>query len=148
MKEAMDLLEDIRDLDLEMQKIDRKIDAIDNGVRNRAYTLVEIKQEDILQAELDEKRKQRSELLLQLENILEDDKKEKELKVELMRRYQESSNDEERSEIGYYVEITRQVTSKISERKMANRINSITSSNNSNSRFGQKYSKEDDDLEI
>lgn len=147
MEEAMDLLEDIRDLDLDMQNIGRKIDAIDNGVRNRAYTLVEIKQEEILQAELDEKRKQREELLLALETILEDEKKEKELKAELMRRYQESSNNDERSEIEQYAEITRQVTSRISERKINNRIEGITS-RNSTTRFGKKYSKEDDDLEI
>ena len=148
MKEALDLLKDVRYLDLDMQNLGRRIDSIDNNARNRAYTLVEIKQEDLLQAELDEKRKQRSELLLQLENILEDEKKEKELKAELMRRYQNASNDEERSEIGQYVEITKQVTSNISSRKMADRINGIISSKKSSSRFGQKYSKEDDDLEI
>ena len=147
MEEALDLLKDVRYLDLDMQNLGRRIDSIDNNARNRAYTLVEIKQEEILQAELDEKRKQRSELLLQLENILEDEKKEKELKAELMRRYQNASNDEERSEIGQYVEITRQVTGRISKRKMADRINDIASKNTS-SRFGQKYSKEDDDLEI
>lgn len=147
MVEALDLLKDVRYLDLDMQNLGRRIDSIDNNARNRAYTLVEIKQEEILQAELDEKRKQRSELLLQLENILEDDKKEKELQTELMRRYQESSNNDERSEIEQYVEITRQVTSRISERKMNNRIKGITS-RNSTTRFGQKYSKEDDDLEI
>lgn len=148
MEEALDLLKDVRYLDLDMQNLGRRIDSIDNNARNRAYTLVEIKQEEILQAELDEKRKQRSELLLQLENILEDEKKEKELKAELMRRYQNASNDEERSEIGQYVEITKQVTSNISSRKMADRINGIISSKKSSSRFGQKYSKEDDDLEI
>ena len=143
MEEALDLLKDVRYLDLDMQNLGRRIDSIDNNARNRAYTLVEIKQEEILQAELDEKRKQRSELLLQLENILEDEKKEKELKAELMRRYQNASNDEERSEIGQYVEITRQVTGRISKRKMADRINGIASKNTS-SRFGQKYSKRED----
>ena len=145
MKEALDLLKDVRYLDLDMQNLGRRIDSIDNNARNRAYTLVEIKQEDILQAELDEKRKQREELLLQLENILEDDKKEKELQTELMRRYQNASSDDERSEIGQYVEITRQVTSKISKRKMANKINDITEAKKQSSRFGQKYSTREDD---
>lgn len=129
MKEALDLLKDVRYLDLDMQNLGRRIDSIDNNARNRAYTLVEIKQEDILQAELDEKRKQREELLLALETILEDEKKEKELKAELMRRYQDASNDGERSEIEQYVEITKQVTSNISSRKMADRVKGITSSN-------------------
>ena len=147
MKEALDLLKDVRYLDLDMQNLGRRIDSIDNNARNRAYTLVEIKQEDLLQAELDEKRKQREELLLALETILEDQQKRKDLNAELMRRYQDASNDGERSEIEQYVEITKQVTSRILERKMNNRIKGITSKN-STTRFGQKYSKEDDDLEI
>ena len=145
MKEALDLLKDVRYLDLDMQNLGRRIDSIDNNARNRAYTLVEIKQEDILQAELDEKRKQREELLLALETILEDQQKRKDLNAELMRRYQDASNDGERSEIEQYVEITKQVTSNISSRKMADRVKGITSSNNSNSRFGQKYSTREDD---
>lgn len=145
MKEALDLLKDVRYLDLDMQNLGRKIDSIDNNARNRAYTLVEIKQEEILQAELDEKRKQREELLLALETILEDQQKRKDLNAELMRRYQDASNDGERSEIEQYVEITKQVTGRISKRKMTNRINGIASSKNANNRFGQKYSKREDD---
>lgn len=129
MEEALDLLKDVRYLDLDMQNLGRRIDSIDNNARNRAYTLVEIKQEDILQAELDEKRKQREELLLALETILEDQQKRKDLNAELMRRYQDASNDGERSEIEQYVEITKQVTSNISSRKMADRVKGITSSN-------------------
>lgn len=143
MKEAMDLLKDARYLDLDMQNLGRKIDSIDNNARNRAYTLVEIKQEDILQAELDEKRKQRAELLSELENILEDEEKEKELKAELMRRYQNASNDDERSEIGQYVEITRQVTSNLSTKRLAKKINKIQEAKEQ-SGLGQKYSKRED----
>lgn len=145
MEEALDLLKDVRYLDLDMQNLGRRIDSIDNNARNRAYTLVEIKQEDILQAELDEKRKQREELLLALETILEDQQKRKDLNAELMRRYQDASNDGERSEIEQYVEITKQVTSNISSRKMASRINDITETKKQSSRFGQKYSTREDD---
>ena len=113
MEEAMDLLEDIRDLDFDMQNLDRKIDAIDNGVRNRAYTIAEIEKEELLQKELDEKRQERADLLLKLEKILEDESKLKELKAKLMSKYQNASNDGERSEIGQYVEIMRQVTGRI-----------------------------------
>lgn len=131
MEEAMDLLEDIRDLDFDMQNLDRKIDAIDNGVRNRAYTVAEIEKEELLQKELDEKRQERADLLLKLEKILEDESKLKELKAKLMSKYQNASNDGERSEIGQYVEIMRQVTGRISKRKMAGRIKGIASSKNS-----------------
>ena len=145
MEEAMDLLENIRDLDLDMQNLGRKIDAIDNGVRNRAYTLVEIKRQEPIEAELKEKRKERAELLLKLERILDDQQKRKDLNAELMSRYQNARDSEERSQIGQYVEITRQVTSNISKRKMASRINDITEAKKQSSRFGQKYSTREDD---
>ena len=145
MKEAMDLLEDIRDLDLEMQNLGRKIDAIDSSVRNRAYTVLEIAREDQLQEELKEKRKERDELINRLQKILEDEKIRKSLEDELKSDFQSASTSEERSKIGQYNEIVRQAVSNITKKELSERIKRIQETKKQAGRFGQKYSLREDD---
>ncbi len=142
---SLDLLRSIRAIDSEMQYKGRQIDAIDSGARNRAYTLVEIKQEDLLQAELDEKRKERDRALSQLEVLLGVEGNAKRLKDELMKRYQKASNSDERNEIRLYSEIVGQVCNNLSMKKAAGRIKKIQEAKNQSSRFGQKYARREDD---
>ena len=145
MEEAMDLLEDIRDLDLDMQNLGRKIEAIDNGVRNRAYTVLEIAREDQLQEELKEKRKERDELINRLQKILEDEKIRKLLEDKLKRDFQAASTSEERSEIGQYNEIVRQAVSNIFKEEVSERLKRIQETKEQAGRFGQKYARREDD---
>ena len=145
MEEAMDLLEDIRDLDLDMQNLGRKIDAIDSSVRNRAYTVLEIAREDQLQEELKEKRKERDELINRLQKILENKKIRKSLEDKLKRDFQVACTSEERSEIGQYNEIVRQAVSNIFKEEVSERLKRIQETKEQAGRFGQKYSLRGDD---
>ena len=145
MEEAMDLLEDIRDLDLDMQNLGRKIDAIDSSVRNRAYTVLEIAREDQLQEELKEKRKERDELINRLQKILEDEKIRKLLEDKLKRDFQAASTSEERSEIGQYNEIVRQAVSNIFKEEVSERLKRIQETKEQAGRFGQRYARREDD---
>lgn len=73
----------------EMTYIDRKISAIDEGVRNRAYTAQEEKDDEELEAEKDKKRKRFEELEEELVEELQNPQKAREVQEALRRKKRE-----------------------------------------------------------
>ena len=73
----------------EMTYIDRKISAIDEGVRNRAYTAQEEKDDEELEAEKDKKRKRFEELEEELVEELQNPQKAREVQESLRKKKRE-----------------------------------------------------------